>query len=87
MYFSTTSTIAGHEITEHLGIVFGEFQIANFEHPRLFKRDCNEAILEMQKSAEKLSADAIVGIRTHYELSNDEETLWVFVSGTAVKLK
>ncbi|WP_125767665.1 putative heavy metal-binding protein [Lapidilactobacillus wuchangensis] len=46
-----------------------------------------EAIAEMQDRAEKLGADAVIGMKMDYEvLGSDNGMLMVTCSGTAVKL-
>ncbi|MFD1410193.1 putative heavy metal-binding protein [Lapidilactobacillus gannanensis] len=46
-----------------------------------------EAIAEMQARAEKLGADAVIGMKMDYEvLGSDNGMLMVTCSGTAVKL-
>ena len=77
MIVTTTQTVEGRQIAEYKGIVFGEVVSGR-----------EKAIDEMCKRAERLGANAVVGVDVDYEvLGKENGMLMVSVSGTAVKLK
>ena len=104
MKTATTETIAGHEITEVLGVVRGSTVRARNvgrdifaglknlvggeieEYTRLAADSREEAYFRMVKDAERLGADAVVGVRftTSMIMQGASEML---AFGTAVKLK
>ncbi len=96
---STTDKIYGHEIIEHIGVVYGEEsrgkgwfksakdavleKIHNYQAGVLKARKASE--LEIIKRARKVKADAIVGL--DMQITHDGEVYIVTMLGTAVKLK
>lgn len=104
MKTATTETIAGHEITEVLGVVRGSTVRARNvgrdifaglknlvggeieEYTKLAADSREEAYFRMVKDAERLGADAVVGVRftTSMIMQGASEML---AFGTAVKLK
>jgi uncharacterized protein YbjQ (UPF0145 family) len=102
MLLSTTPTLEGHPIKQYLGVVNGESinifkdmfaAVRNVVGGRAgaYERtlaDAREiAMREAQEAAQKLGANAIVGIDVDYEvLGADNGMLMVCVSGTAVVL-
>ena len=104
MKTATTETIAGHEITEMLGVVRGSTVRARNvgrdifaglknlvggeieEYTKLAADSREEAYFRMVKDAERLGADAVVGVRftTSMIMQGASEML---AFGTAVKLK
>ena len=104
MKTATTETIAGHEITEVLGVVRGSTVRARNvgrdifaglknlvggeieEYTQLAADSREEAYCRMVKDAERLGADAVVGVRftTSMIMQGASEML---AFGTAVKLK
>lgn len=100
---STTSTIAGHEIVEHYGPVFGEtvwsanwlrdFAASLAEslggrsttYEELLQRGRAQAILEMNRVAVRMGANAVVGLDVKYE-SLDGTMYMICASGTAVRV-
>ena len=79
MIVTTTQTVEGRQIAEYKGIVFGEVVSGEARE---------KAIDEMCKRAERLGANAVVGVDVDYEvLGKENGMLMVSVSGTAVKLK
>lgn len=100
----TTETIAGYEITQHLGSVVGNTIRARHlgkdivaglrtlvggeikEYTTMLAESREQAIQRMIERAEKMGADAVVGVRfqTSMIMSTTAELL---VYGTAVKLR
>ena len=90
MIVTTTQTVEGRQIAEYKGIVFGEVVSGvNFVKDENELQEAREkAIDEMCKRAERLGANAVVGVDVDYEvLGKENGMLMVSVSGTAVKLK
>ena len=98
MIVTTTQTVEGRQIAEYKGIVFGEVvsgvnfvdifggRSSTYENELQEARE--KAIDEMCKRAERLGANAVVGVDVDYEvLGKENGMLMVSVSGTAVKLK
>ena len=90
MIVTTTQTVEGRQIAEYKGIVFGEVvsgvNFVTYENELQEARE--KAIDEMCKRAERLGANAVVGVDVDYEvLGKENGMLMVSVSGTAVKLK
>ena len=103
MIVTTTQTVEGRQIAEYKGIVFGEVVSGvNFVkdlfsgitdifggRSSTYENELQEAREdEMCKRAERLGANAVVGVDVDYEvLGKENGMLMVSVSGTAVKLK
>ena len=98
MLMTTTATIQGREIVEYKGLVFGEVVSGVNIFKDMFSgiRDViggrsgayDEALEEMMKRAEKMGANAIIGIDVDYEVLGEKNgMLMVSVSGTAVVVK
>ena len=102
MIVTTTQNVEGKQIAEYKGIVFGEVvsgvnlfsgitdifggRSSTYENELQEARE--KAIDEMCKRAERLGANAVVGVDVDYEvLGKENGMLMVSVSGTAVKLK
>ena len=104
MILSTTPTLEGKQITEYLGVVFGEVvsgvdfvkdfaaglsnffggRSGSYEDELISARE--NAMREMEKRADQLGANAVVGIDIDYEvLGSNNGMLMVTASGTAVK--
>ena len=103
MLITTTSSIAGKEIKEYRGIVFGEVingvnfikdftagitnfiggRAAQYEEELINTRA--DAVNEMITRAEKIGANAIIGVKIDYEpMGENSSMLMVVASGTAV---
>ena len=103
MLISTTSNLAGKEIKEYRGVVFGEvvngvnyfkdfsLSITNVIGGRATEMENElvksraDALTEMMNRAERIGANAIIGVKVDYETIGDQAgMLMVVVSGTAV---
>lgn len=103
MHLSTTDSIAGKQIVENKGVVFGDVVLgANFvkdffaritdsvggrsrSYEKVFRDGRAEATKIMIKSAQKIGANAIIGIDFKFQTLGQSNTiLQVSVSGTAV---
>jgi len=103
MLVTTTSTLQGKTITDHLGLVSGEAIIgANVfrdffagirdivggrsgSYERALRDAKDIALREMQEEAEKMGANAVIGVDLDYETVGKESgMLMVTASGTAV---
>ena len=98
MIFSTTPTLEGHPIREYRGVVTGETILKDFmaglrdffggrsgSYERVLREAKDTAMGEMAERAEKLGANAIVGIDLDYETVGERGSmLMVTCSGTAV---
>ena len=100
MIVTTTQNVEGRQIAEYKGIVFGEVVsgvnfvkdmfsgLTDIFGGRSSTYENEKAIDEMCGRAERLGADAVVGVDVDYEvLGKENGMLMVSVSGTAVKLK
>ena len=97
MLITTTDTLQGVEIAEYIGMVTGETPMTTPNiafggmKVALKKGDLsqraeiiNNAICsDLTKSAEKVGADAVIGVRWNYNAKSDS----TYSYGTAVKLK
>ena len=106
MIITTTDSIAGHNIIEYHGLVFGEViagvnklkdVTANFHnkfggragsYEKSLQKARDGAITEMEKKAQKLGANAIIGVDIDYEmLGEDNGMMMVSASGTAITIE
>ena len=92
MIVTTTQTVEGRQIAEYKGIVFSGITDIFGGRSSTYENELQEArekaIDEMCKRAERLGANAVVGVDVDYEvLGKENGMLMVSVSGTAVKLK
>lgn len=96
MILTTTNTIEGHKIKDYLGIVTGvsisiktSFSFKTEKNKKLYRDFVNdakeEAFQNLKENANKLNANAVLGITIDIETS---ATSYFFVSitGTAVKV-
>jgi uncharacterized protein YbjQ (UPF0145 family) len=105
MILTTTPTVEGRPVLEHLGIVAGEAIVGANLFRDLFAavrdivggrsgayeevmRDAREtALREIAEEAERLGANAVVGISFDYEtIGGGSSILMVAVTGTAVRV-
>lgn len=105
MILTTTQSVEGRPIVEHLGIVAGEAIVGANLFRDLFAavrdivggrsgayeevmRDAREtALAELASEAERLGANAVVGISFDYEtVGGGSSILMVAVTGTAVRI-
>lgn len=91
MILTTTANIEGQTITEYLGIVFGEaFENKEFRGERYYVSILTNAraaaLKHLEERAAELAADAVVGVRIDFDVSDVGPCVMVNVSGTAVKL-
>jgi uncharacterized protein YbjQ (UPF0145 family) len=105
MILTTTPSVEGRPIVEHLGIVAGEAIVGANLFRDLFAavrdivggrsgayeevmRDAREtALRELASEAERLGANAVVGISFDYEtVGGGSSILMVAVTGTAVRI-
>ena len=92
MILTTTQNIEGHAITEYLGIVCGEaFENKEFRGERYYLSILTNArtlaLNQMEERARNMGADAVVGVRIDFDVSDIGPCIMVNASGTAVKLK
>ena len=97
MVLTTSQGIEGRLITAYLGIVSGEaLAVVNFPRDITGGRAASlgdgllnartEALREMERRANEMGADAVVGVDLDYEVLGAEgNMLMVTASGTAVK--
>lgn len=91
MILTTTQNIEGRTITEYLGIVCGEaFENKEFKGERYYlsilTNARSSAINQMEERARDMGADAVVGVRVDFDVSDIGPCIMVNASGTAVKL-
>ena len=91
MILTTTQNIEGRTITEYLGIVCGEaFENKEFKGERYYLSILNNArtlaLKQLEERADSLGADAVVGVRIDFDVSDMGPCIMVNASGTAVKL-
>ena len=91
MILTTTQSIEGRAITEYLGIVCGEaFENKEFKGERYYlsilTNARNLALKQLEERASGLGADAVVGVRIDFDVSDMGPCIMVNASGTAVKL-
>ena len=92
MIITTTTSIEGHTIAEYLGIVFGEaFENKEFRGERYYVSVLSNArtlaLNKLEERARGIGADAVVGIRVDFDVSDIGPCVMVSASGTAVKLQ
>ncbi len=92
MILTTTTNIEGRTISEYLGVVFGEaYENKEFKGERYYvsilTNARTNALSRMEERALALGADAVVGIRIDFDVSDMGPCIMVSASGTAVKLK
>ena len=92
MLLTTTQNIEGHTITDYLGIVFGEaFENKEFRGERYYVSVLSNArtlaLNKLEERAREIGADAVVGIRVDFDVSDVGPCVMVSASGTAVKLQ
>ena len=97
MILTTTNSIEGHEISEYKGIVTGvalneEKLTLGFSVSKYYKavEESIDTVKEnafqrMVENAEKMNADAVVGIKVEIELTTSNYAM-ASVTGTAVTL-
>ncbi|GGW57347.1 uncharacterized protein YbjQ (UPF0145 family) [Winogradskyella epiphytica] len=97
MILTTTNSIEGHKIINYLGIVTGVsinkevismgFSMAKYYTKMQESVDIvkEQAFQSLQENAEKLNANAVVGIKVEIELTTSNYAM-VSVTGTAVKV-
>ena len=91
MILTTTTNIEGRTITEYLGIVFGEaFENKEFRGERYYVSSLTNArtvaLKLLEERAANLGADAVIGVRIDFDVSDMGPCIMVNASGTAVKL-
>jgi uncharacterized protein YbjQ (UPF0145 family) len=92
MILTTTQNIEGRTITEYLGIVCGEaFENKEFKGERYYlsilTNARNLALKQLEERADSMGADAVVGVRIDFDVSDMGPCIMVNASGTAVRLK
>ena len=92
MILTTTQNIEGRTITEYLGIVSGEaFENKEFKGERYYlsilTNARNLALKQLEERADSMGADAVVGVRIDFDVSDMGPCIMVNASGTAVRLK
>ncbi|MDP5082212.1 MAG: YbjQ family protein [Winogradskyella sp.] len=97
MILTTTNSIENHQIIDYLGIVTGvalnkETIAMGFSMSKYYTKLQNsieavkeEAFQTLQNNAQKLNANAVVGIKIEIELTTSNYAM-VSVTGTAVKV-
>ncbi|WP_298237260.1 heavy metal-binding domain-containing protein [uncultured Algibacter sp.] len=96
MILSTTNSIEGHPIQDYLGIVTGvstnvktSFSFKTTKNKKLYEDFINqakeEAFQSLKENANKLKANAVVGISIDIETSSTSY-FFVSITGTAVKV-
>ncbi|TYA74183.1 YbjQ family protein [Seonamhaeicola marinus] len=98
MVLSTTDTIEGHKIENYLGIVTGvsvnipkvSLSFNMKKYYQSFEKRINEikeeAFQNLKTNAQKLNANAVVGISIDIETSDASGVIFVSITGTAVKV-
>ena len=97
MIVTTTPDIAGKEIVEYKGIVFGEalsdenkgqFKLTaqKMEHERIAVSAKNDALAKLTAHAKKIGANAIVGVSFEFDAVTARH-LRISSTGTAVVIK
>ena len=91
MILTTTQNIEGRTITEYLGIVCGEaFENKEFKGERYYlsilTNARNLALKQLEERASSMGADAVVGVRIDFDVSDMGPCIMVNASGTAVRL-
>ena len=94
MLLTTTPSIEGHPIREYRGIISAETIIgANSDvfggrsgsYERVLREGKEAALAELTKEAQRLGANAVVGLKLDYEaVGASGSMLMVVASGTAV---
>ena len=92
MFLTTTQNIEGHEIEEYLGVVFGEaFENKEFRGERYYlpilTKARTQALSQLEERALEMGADAVVGVRIDFDVSDVGPCVMVNATGTAVRLK
>lgn len=96
MILTTTNSIEGHKVQDYLGIITGvsvsiktSFSFKTSKNKKLYQDFVNEAKEEafqnLKENANKLNANAVVGIRIDIETSSTSY-FFVSITGTAVKV-
>jgi uncharacterized protein YbjQ (UPF0145 family) len=67
---TTTPTVENRPVREYLGIVSGEFYSKDLSLSMLRKAR-KEAIQEMIKEAKELGANAVIGVKIDYKITDD----------------
>ncbi|TXE12953.1 YbjQ family protein [Seonamhaeicola algicola] len=98
MILTTTQTIEGYKIENYLGIVTGvsvkmpkvSLSFNMKKYYQSFETRLNdikeEAFQNLKENAQKLQANAVVGINLDIETSDSTGVILVSVTGTAVKI-
>ena len=91
MILTTTQNIESRTITEYLGIVYGEAsENKEFRGERsyvsILTNARTQAFKQMEERARNMGADAVVGVRIDFDVSDIGPCIMVNASGTAVKL-
>ena len=92
MILTTTQNIEGYTITDYLGIVSGEaFENKVFKGERIYLTILANArklaLNQLEENARSIGADAVVGVRIDFDMSDLGPCVVVNASGTAVKIK
>ena len=98
MILTTTNSIDGYKIIDYLGIVTGvnaqqqkvTFTFSTSKYLDSLNESVNsvkeEAFQKLKENANALQANAIVGIKTDFEVLPTTSVLMISVTGTAVKV-
>lgn len=92
MILTTTANIEGRTIADYLGIVFGEaFENKEFRGERYYVSILTNArtvaLKQLEERAAILGADAVIGVKVDFDLSDVGPCVMVSATGTAVRLK
>lgn len=85
MIITTTNTLDGYTIKEYVTIIIGETEYASREDG--FEYAHKSALEKLTDKAQKLGADAIVGVLTNICANTCDERGKLILVGTAVKIE
>ena len=94
MILTTTNEIAGHNITEYIGIVAGTdiYLIGGFfggglaSQEQLYASALMNATNKLKENAEAIGANAVIGIQSNLTSTGGTNHIIVTLTGTAVKI-
>lgn len=83
---STTNFIAGHEVSDHLGLVVGAAKLGSGGTNNVEEASA-EAVERLISAAENIGADAVIRVQfTPVTSESSDDYISMFCYGTAVKL-
>ena len=83
---STTNFIAGHEVSDHLGLVVGATKLGSGGTNNVEEASA-EAVERLISAAENIGADAVIRVQfTPVTSESSDDYISMFCYGTAVKL-